>query len=349
MILFCDMNEGDSLGYAKMENLNPRAKKLKIFSLALVGIVLIIIIILYRSLFSAPQSGVKAETFVLSLSAKTSELGTRLKTSGFVRSTRVFDYLLGQKSLAGGVAKGSYEISKSMNVFQIVAIFSSSPSDVWVVIPPGLRKEEIAGILSESLKWTPEQKNEWINVDTNDSADYFEGVYFPDTYLIPRDDTSQDVAKRLRAHFEEKFAPLSKQAAQQNIKWTTALKVASLVQREAGGKEDMPIIAGIIWNRVAQKMRLQIDASVQYARGDKGKGWWAPVTHSDLSIDSPYNTYKYAGLPPHPIDNPGLDAISASVNPADTTCLYYIHDSSRKIHCATTNAEQNANIAKYLK
>lgn len=222
-----------------------------------------------------------------------------------------------------------------------------APSEVWVVIPPGLRKEEIAAILTDKLKWTSAQENDFLAA-TDASPDYFEGVYFPDSYLIPRNETPAGVEKRLVAHFEEEFAPDAKIAAAQNIKWTTVLKIASLIQREAAGTSDMPLISGIIWNRLDQNMKLQIDATVQYARGNTGAGWWAPITHADESIDSPYNTYLYAGLPPHPIANPGLDAINAVLNPATTTCLYYIHDSSRNIHCATTDAEQAANIKEYL-
>ncbi len=217
-----------------------------------------------------------------------------------------------------------------------------------VVIPPGLRKEEIVKIIGDKASWTNTQRQQFLDA-TNASPDYFEGVYLPDTYYIPKNESPENVAKRLRAHFEEKFAPYAKIAAKNNMKWTTVVKIASLIQREAGSKADMPIIAGIIWNRLDQKMKLQIDASVAYARGDMGSGWWAPISHADLSIDSPYNTYMYKGLPPHPIANPSIDAISATVNSASTTCLYYIHDSSRNIHCATTNEEQNTNVRKYLK
>jgi UPF0755 protein len=79
-------------------------------------------------------------------------------------------------------------------------------------------------------------------------------------------------------------------------------------------------------------------------------GWWAPITADDIrNIDSPYNTYKNKGLPPFPIDNPGLEAIEATLNPAETDCLCYLHDNSRQIHCAKTLEEHQANIDQYLK
>jgi len=151
-------------------------------------------------------------------------------------------------------------------------------------------------------------------------------------------------------HFDEKFAPYLPQFAKQNIIWTTGLRLASIVQREAAGKQDMPLIAGILWNRLLKEMKLEVDATVQYARGKTETGWWAPIKPSDIGeIDSPYNTYKYQGLPPHPISNPGIDAIEAVLNPTETDCLYYLHDDNRQIYCAATYEEHVANIEKYLR
>jgi UPF0755 protein len=135
-----------------------------------------------------------------------------------------------------------------------------------------------------------------------------------------------------------------------NTSYATGIKLASIIQREAAGKDDMPLIAGIMWNRLNSDMNLEIDATVQYARGKTDTGWWAPVTADDIrNIDSPYNTYKNKGLPPYPIGNPGLDAIEATLHPAETECLYYIHDNNRQIHCAKTLEEHQANIDEYLK
>ncbi len=324
----------------------PRNKRKLIIITTIITVVVIALGIVYHVFFAAPKLHASSDRFVVSARVDIPDLTTELKSQGYIRRISVFDYLLAKKHVTD-IAPGTYTISQSMNIFQIVSVFVNSPTEYLVVIPPGLRKEEIAKIIGDKFNWTAAQTQEFLDA-TDQSPDYFEGVYFPDTYLIPKTDTPAGVAKRLQDHFEEKFAPYAKLAAQQNMKWTTVIKIASLVQREAGGKADMPIIAAVIWNRLAQNMKLQIDATVQYARGDTGAGWWAPITHADESIDSPYNTYMYKGLPPHPISNPGLDAIAATINSASTTCVYYIHDSDRNIHCATTNEEQNANIKKYL-
>ena len=124
-------------------------------------------------------------------------------------------------------------------------------------------------------------------------------------------------------------------------------KIASIIQREAGGKKDMRLISGIIWNRIFAGMRLQMDATLQYAKGNEEEGWWPQVDPKDKNIDSPYNTYKYDSLPPTAIANPGMAALEAAYNPQKTSCMYYLHDKKGNIHCSKTYAEHKRNIEKY--
>lgn len=323
------------------------ARKVGLFggiALACIGVGCIV----YALMFAAPDTTAHEAQFTVPIGTTDMQAVGMLKDKGFIKNTGAFDLA---RTLAGGgtIAPGGYSLSASMSVWRVVRVLSAGPTQIWVTIPEGLRKEEIAAILTKDLGWTNAQETEWITKDTAPDADHTEGVYFPDTYLIPLSETPADVAARMRAHFEEVFAPYAKEALTQNIKWTTTLKVASLVQREAAGTSDMPLIAGIIWNRLDKKMALDIDSTIQYARGDTGAGWWAPITVADKKVDSPYNTYLHVGLPPTPIDDPGLTAIDAALHPATTTCLYYLHDINKQIHCAPTLAEHEANIAKYLK
>ena len=106
-----------------------------------------------------------------------------------------------------------------------------------------------------------------------------------------------------------------------------ALTVASMLEREASGSGDIQIISGIIWNRLFNGMPLQIDATLQYAKGESRNGnWWQAVTPDDKFIKSPYNTYEHVGLPPGPISNPSVASVIAALNPVQTSCLYYFHD-----------------------
>lgn len=292
-----------------------------------------------------PVLPVGTDRFVISLSNTTEEIAQNLFDGGYIPGKETFLQLVG----TGELAPGGYKISKTMTSKQILSTLKGKPYMKWLVIPEGLRKEEIAEILRANLGWTAKQKAQWIRVDTAKDSDHSEGVFFPDTYLIPVAEVPSDTANRLIAKFNEKFTPYLSQFNEQNIKWTTGLTLASLVQREAASDTDMPLIAGILWNRLAKGMPLGIDATLQYVRGDIGHGYWAPITIADKKIDSPYNTYLNKGLPPHPIANPGIPAIEATLNPTETDCLYYLHDKNHITHCAATYEEHQANIEKYLK
>jgi UPF0755 protein len=343
------------------------------------------------SFFSAPQSQAEPEQFTITVGNDDSkEVAEQLENQGFIKNKTAFHIaLLGLKGIKSVcvdcIMPGAYKISKSMNVWQIVKVFKQGPYMKWVVIPEGLRKEQIVEILAQALNWGEQEKSDWVTKYTAMEYDYLEGVYFPDTYLIPIDETGLEVAQRFINKFNEKFAPYSDKFIKENIKWTTALKIASIIQREAAGKDDMPLIVGIIWNRLLNDMKLEVDATLQYARdselafddlcyspGNKEQwpcdceqekdncyirngfykgieNWWTPIAIADKQIDSEYNTYLYKGLPPHPIANPGIDAIDAVLNPAETKCFYYLHDKNRNIHCAETYEEHLGNIEKYLK
>ena len=325
------------------------------FIFALVALIVFILgVFIYLNLFVANQKTASLENFVAPLNSENSDIISNLKTSGFIKNQFVFNLARVLKS-GGDITPGGYKISKSMTPWQIAGVLTKAPYLKWVVIPEGRRKEQIADILAEALRWNDEIKTKWIKEDTAQKSDYLEGVYFPDTYLIPIDETHLEVANRLIGRFNEKFSPYLQEAVKQNIKWTTLIKIASLIERETGGPEDMPLISGIIWNRLLKKMKLDIDATLQYARdsalweAQTQVEWWASLKTEDKKIDSKYNTYLYAGLPPHPIANPGLDAIAAALNPEKTDCFYYLHDSSKQIHCAKTYTEHKQNIDRYLK
>lgn len=310
-----------------------------------VGIsVCILAVLAYFVFFQTAGEETGGERFIVPL-RNSQSVGRLLQEKGFVKNAWAYNLASGFR---GAAEPGGYEISKSETPWQIAGVLSREPQMKWVIIPEGLRKEEIAGLLVDALGWTRAETEKWLTEDTAPDSDHIEGVYFPDTYLIPKTETPPEVAQRLRSRFEEQFAPYAAEAAGDNIRWTTLIKIAAIVQREAKGKEDMPLVAGIIWNRLLKDMRLEVDATLQYARGDIGDGFWAPVSKEDKQIESPYNTYKHTGLPPHPIANPGISAIEAALRPTSTDCLYYLHDSSGAIHCSETYEEHRKNIEEYL-
>jgi UPF0755 protein len=223
----------------------------------------------------------------------------------------------------------------------------ANPSVEVVRVQEGLRKEQVAEVVGDKLGWSDEAKREFLKIHLALNKVDMEGHYFPKTYLINKYDEPVDVSSSMINESIKQIDKIEQTQKAQNIDEDTAIKIASLIQREAGGKNDMRLISGIIWNRISRGMKLQVDATLQYAKGSEEEGWWPRVRPEDKKIQSPYNTYLYEGLPAGAISNPGPDAIYAAYNPQKTNCLFYLHDRSKRIHCAETYAGHKRNIDMY--
>ena len=221
----------------------------------------------------------------------------------------------------------------------------ANPSMRIIRISEGLRKEEVANVLVNKLNWDEKEKKQFLNAHLAYEEKSLEGKYFPKTYMIHKDSEPLEVSKIMTDEFEKKLDTVKKPRTATVLNENVVLIVASMIQREAGGKSDMRLISGIIWNRVFDDMKLQLDATLQYAKGTE-KSWWPRVAPKDKKIESPYNTYLY-DMPPTPISSPGLVAIEAAYNPLKTTCMFYMHDKNRKIHCARTYEQHKKNIERY--
>jgi len=312
----------------------------------IIGIILgiaVVGLVLFYSLKQPLQ--IEAGRFVINLNTSETEIINQLESEGYLRgwlrSPTVFKFSLSLFGWHDKIEPGAYRISKKMFPWTIANILVEFPYQKWVILPEGLREEQMAEILQKELNWTDHEKEQFLLYSK-------EGYSFPDTYLLNLDYTGYEVGKRLKDRFNEKVADLFKQAEEQNILNDSLIVLASLVQREAANDEQMPLIAGIIWNRWLKGMKFEIDATLQYVLGEPGN-WWKVVKPEDKQIDSPYNAYLYEGRPPEPICNPGLAAIKAVINPEESDYLYYLHDSDGQIHPAKTYQEHKENIEQYLK
>ena len=296
--------------------------------------------------------GDKAETqvFVVPEDTLRFDVARSLSDSGLIKNPGAFQFLLNNFVAGKEIKSGGYRLNQRMNAWEIMNKITGKPDLLWVTISFCARKEQIGEKLASILGWSDSELKGWNTLYSDINSEYYEGVYYPDTYLLPVDETPAQIAERFIGNFNEKFAPLSEGYLEKNIRWPTGLKIASLIAREAAGRSDMKIISGIIWNRLNDGMPLQIDATMQYTLGKNEDGtWWGNIDLEEKASDSPYNSYKNKGLPPTPICSPNIYAIEAALNPEETDCLFYLHDNLGEIHCAETYQEHLENIDSYLR
>jgi UPF0755 protein len=207
-----------------------------------------------------------------------------------------------------------------------------------ITFPEGTAVKDMADILEKGL----------INFDKKtfiELASDHEGYLFPDTYLFMPTATSGEIIARLSHTFEERLKEINQSVAAFNKPLKDIVTMASIIEEEANSDKSRRIISGILWKRINSNIPLQVDAPFVYIM-NKGT---ADLTKDDLKFDSPYNTYKYRGLPKGPITNPGLDAILAAVTPEKTPYLYFLTDNDGEMHYSKTYDEHLIAKNKYLK
>lgn len=276
-----------------------------------------------------------------------SDVVATLMAAHLLRSRLAFEFVAVLSGIAFHVQSGIYHFSPTMSASTILHNLSSGVPPVTVVIPEGSNIYEIDKLLADAGIIG---RGDLINFKGDGDL---EGKLFPDTYQFFEGSSVPIVIQKFLNNFNQKALPLFAANLQNEEQ---DLTLASIVEKEASDPQDQNIIAGIILKRLADGMRLQIDATVCYAKQitlPSDIVDCSALTHVDFSpnssYDSKYNTYLYAGLPPGPIGNPGIVAIMAALHPASSPFWYYMSDpATGKVVYAITLAEQEANIKKYL-
>ena len=268
------------------------------------------------------------------------QVGNNLYKAGLIKSPLAYKIYIQFTGKSGKIPAGEFRIASNMNLFQVVESLLKGPIELWVTVPEGLRREEIAAKFTAGLDRDQTFTDEFLVASKGK-----EGTLFPDTYLFPKDASASAIVAKMTSTFKSKTASLDSSGSP--LSFQEKLILASIIERETKTDEQRPIVAGVLMNRLNIGMALQVDAAVQYAVGTP-KNWWPILTRDDLTSVSKFNTYKYAGLPPSPIANPGISSIKAAYAPKDSDYWYYIHDPKGLIHYAKTLSEHNANVSKYL-
>lgn len=285
------------------------------------------------------------QQFIIPKGQSITKISERLQEDKLIRSSLAFKFIVKQEKLENKIQAGSFKLSSSMNTSEIANALTTGTEDAWVTIQEGWRKEEIAESMTrQGFEFFDEE--EFLALAAND-----EGRLFPDTYLVPQQITAQQYYSLLTNTFDKKISDLEDDIAKSGKSLDEIITMASVVEREGKGYENLRYVAGILWNRIEIGMALQVDATLQYAKGYSNiyKTWWPEPTAQDKEVDSLYNTYVHPGLPPGPISNPGLDAIRATITPITSDYLYYIHDKSGVGHYAKTYEGHLDNINNYLR
>jgi UPF0755 protein len=317
--------------------------------LAFLGIVFSIGLFWYGFQLIKPVDSTQKQTvsFVIPKGQAVAVVANRLEEEELIRSALAFRIAAKLNGFESAIQSGSFNISPAMTPSQIGQTLTSGSEDVWITLLEGWRTEEIAQSIAAQEELSLFDEDEFLSLAVSS-----EGRLYPDSYLVPKEFTAQQIYSLLTNTFQTKVLDgLEKEIAASDRDFEDVLVMASIVEREGRGYEQMRQVAGILWNRVDIGMALQADATLQYIAGynTATQGWWSPPNVAVKSIESPFNTYLNPGLPPRPIANPSYEAIRATLNPAESDYLFYIHDGQGVMHYATILDEHNRNIDRYLR
>jgi UPF0755 protein len=209
---------------------------------------------------------------------------------------------------------------------------------VKITIPEGKNHFELANIISKTFPRLDKQK-------ISDLASKYEGYLYPETYFWPENIDEKTIIDDMHSLFLAKTKDLKNEAEMEGLDFDNVIKLASLVEKEASKSNDRKLISGILLNRLAINMPLQVDVTFYFIDPDRD----SKILIKDTKIDSPYNLYQNRGLPPTPICNPGLAAIKAVINADPSTeNLFYVHDAKGNVYYAKTYNEHLVNVEKYV-
>jgi UPF0755 protein len=280
-------------------------------------------------------------------------IGDRLVGAGLVRDPYVFRAALWWTGSARILKAGSYRFEAPASVLDILGSIARGDVDaVRITFPEGLIIGEMADIfaahgLGTAADFAAAARQRALVADLDPAARDLEGYLFPATYAVTRQATAPDLVAMMVRRFREAYtSELQESAAGQGLSTRQLLALASLVEKETARPEERPLVAAVYRNRMRIGMGMQADPTVVYALRLAGR-YTGNLRRDDLRFDSPYNTYRYRGLPPGPIASPGLASIEAALAPADVPYLYFVSRNDGSHVFAKTLREHNANVNEF--
>jgi len=284
------------------------------------------------------------------------EIAKKLENENLIKDDLFFIFYAFFMNNQSRIQAGKYFVSPSESIFDISnKLILGEIARVEVTVPEGFRIGQIEDrLIEKNLVKKGELGNlkvglfqeEFSFLNKIPAGESLEGFLFPDTYQFSYENSAEEIAERMLANFGRKLtAPLRNEIIRQNKTIFEIITMASLLEKEVRTLEDKKIVSGILWKRMKAGIPLQVDATITYITGKKA----TKVSIKETEIDSPYNTYKYLGLPKGPICNPGLESILAALYPKDSSFWYYLSTPEGETKFSVTLREHNIKKAQYLR
>jgi len=277
-------------------------------------------------------------------------MALRLDEARVIRSPLGFILLTVMRGSARSLKAGEYEFPQGANTVAVLALLEGGRVlQHTVLFREGATLAELARLLDAEHLAAPWEllrvaRDRAFLRALDIDADSVEGYLFPDTYQFVKGMTPEDMLGRMAARMRDQLTPeIRDRARARDLSVHQMLTLASIIEREAVERKEMSLISAVFWNRLKRDIPLQADPTVQYALGKNGRA----LTREDLLVESPFNTYRRAGLPPGPIASPGRAAIEAAVNPARVDYLYFVSVDDRRHHFSSSLADHNSAVARY--
>jgi UPF0755 protein len=342
------------------------------YLLFLILIILLSLVFIYQGTYLPKNPEItEGENFLVEKGENLFQVAQNLKDRGLIKNKYLFVLYVLLKGEQKNLKAGEYLLAPSMAVDEIAKkIISGETVKAVITIPEGWNLRDIGWYFENKGIFQAEEFFEIVGfplIDYNKTADLpkpkdfsqdfdflkdkpqnvgLEGYLFPDTYQIEKGSSVEEVVRIMLSNFDKKLTPeLREEIQKQNKTIFEIITMASLLEKEVKTKEEKEIVAGILWKRLKYGIPLQVDATITYITGKKT----IKISKDELQIDSPYNTYKYSGLPFGPICNPGLESISAAIYPKESNYWYYLSTPEGKTIFSRTLTEHNIAKAKHLK
>jgi UPF0755 protein len=280
-------------------------------------------------------------------------IGRRLADAGVIRDTLGYRFEILRSGEGRRLQAGEYRFDRPMTISEVVAKIARG--DVYLIpitFREGLTIREMAQLfeskgLGPAAEFSTQAADAQLIRNVDPAAKDLEGYLFPDTYAMTRHITAAQLVTRMVAGFQKALAPEIWSAAEaRGLSIRALVTLASIVEKETGKPEERPLVAAVYANRLKIGMALQCDPTVIYAL-ERARKYDGNLTRENLQFDSPYNTYRYPGLPPGPIANPGRASLEAAARPADVPYLYFVSRGDGSHAFASTLDEHNRNVNEY--